>query len=354
MKTVFILVPIFDPSGPIKGAIALANALAPSRSVTLVALKNGPGSDAALDRRVRQVCLGDAGSHVQRYRAYRGMLREAGGRDRIASISLCFSADFVNVMCRDQAVTCASVRGNLTQIYRLDYGRLAAPLAVGHLMALRGMDYVVAMTAAMSAQVARYTGRMPVQIGNFIDESALEPYRTLPRRDGALRFVFLASLSQRKRPELVVDALADLVTRGVDAHLDVVGDGPLKRAIDERVASSRLQGVVTVHGHLQDPYPILADADAMVLPSIAEGIPRASLEALHLGVPCLLSDADGNAEIIQDGVNGVLLTRDADLPEAMLGAARLGRAMTERRSLLPDACRQAFAAQRYLDLVEGV
>jgi glycosyltransferase involved in cell wall biosynthesis len=354
VRSIFVLVPTFIPTGPIKGAIALANALAATRPVTLVSLKPGPGGDAPLHAGVRQVCLGDAAAtHLQRLHAYRRMLREAGGRARAASISLCFSADLVNVFCHDHAVTCASVRGNLTRIYRLDYGPLATPLAVAHLVALRGMDHVVAMTAAMSSQVARYTGRTPARIGNFVDESALEPYRRTERRDGRLRFIFLASLTPRKRPEMVVDAISDLVNRGVSARLDFVGDGPLKQAVADRIARRGLEEVVTVHGHLHDPYTILADADAMVLPSIAEGVPRASLEALHLGVPCVLSDADGNGEIVQDGLNGVLLKREAELADAMLAAARLSRTGTARQSLLPAGCRQAAAAQRYLELVEG-
>jgi glycosyltransferase involved in cell wall biosynthesis len=352
VRSIFILVPSLRPTGPIKGAIALANALAPIRTVTVVSLKNGPGVDAPVDARVRHVSLAGAGHPGQRLVAYRRLLREAGGRGRVGSISLCFSADLVNVFCHEHAVTCASVRGNLTQIYRLDYGRLAAALAVAHLTALRGVDHVVAMTSAMSTQVARYTGRVPTLIGNFVDEAALAGYRSRATRDGPVRFVFLASLTRRKRPELVVEAMRTLLARGVRAHLDVIGDGPLKMSVAEQVARHGLTDAVTVHGHLQDPYPLLSAADAMVLPSIAEGIPRASLEALYLGVPCVLRDADGNREVIEDGVTGVLLRQECDLPGAMLAAAELGRT-TDRDSLLPAGCRQEAAARRYLELVEG-
>lgn len=55
MRSFFILVPSPHPTGPVKGACALANALAPSRRVVLVFLKPGPGVDAALDDRVERV-----------------------------------------------------------------------------------------------------------------------------------------------------------------------------------------------------------------------------------------------------------------------------------------------------------
>ena len=59
MREIFVLVPSLHPDGPVKGAIALCNALADLRHVTLVALKPGPGADIPLDRRVAMVSMGD-------------------------------------------------------------------------------------------------------------------------------------------------------------------------------------------------------------------------------------------------------------------------------------------------------
>ena len=354
MRAIFILVPSLHPAGPIKGAVALANAIAGQRTVTLVALKNGPGADAYLNDRVRVVSLAGVGNGVQRVAAYRRMLIDAGGRNMVASISLGFSADMVNLCCRGQAVTCSSVRGNLPRNYQLDYGPAGVPLALGHLAALRGLDHVVAMTASMARQVGRYAGRLPSVIGNFVDEAVLESYRNDDTRTGALRFVFLASLSPRKRPDVLIDALARIRGAGVDAHLDLIGDGPMKSRIIEQVDCLGLTSVVNLHGHLRDPYPLLAHADALVLPSLSEGLSRAGLEAMHLGVPCVLRDVDGNAELVQNGINGALFRQDGDLAEAMLAVADFSRRTLRRKSLLPPGYRQHVAAHWYLELVEAV
>lgn len=352
MKTVFILVPAPRPTGPVKGAYALANALAPLRRVTIVFLKKGPGADAPLDERVEAISLADApGGWRGRLNAYRQLLRSAGGRKQVGSISMCLSADWINRFCRGEAVTCASVRGNLPQNYRLDYGWMGTFAAIGHLLALRTFDHVVAMTDAMARQIwsiARI--RTPV-IGNFVDEAALEHYRQpVPGPRDPWRFVFVGSLTERKQPGQVVNALQALASH--ELRLDIVGDGPLRQAIETSVSARGLQDRVQLHGQLADPYPLVASADAFVLPSRSEGVSRAALEALHLGVPCVLRDVDGNAELLSAPAAGALFVQDEGLANAMLQTAMGARSRTQRASLLPPAFRQHLAARRYLELLE--
>jgi glycosyltransferase involved in cell wall biosynthesis len=247
------------------------------------------------------------------------------------------------------------VRGNLPVNYRMDYGRIGGPVAAAHLKALRRLDYVVAMTHAMAAQVRRYTGRMPDIIANFIDEAPVEQYRRSDIAPGAgYRFVFLASLTERKQPVSVVDAFAALCGAGFNACLDIVGDGPLRDRVSQQIARLGLQASVVLHGHLDNPYSLVAQADVMVLPSLSEGMPRAALEALHLGIPCVLRAVDGNAELIEEGVNGALFTSDTDLAPVMARTVQWARARRgPTRSLLPEHCRQRPAALRYLALVDG-
>ena len=51
----------------------------------------------------------------------------------------------------------------------------------------------------------------------------------------------------------------------------------------------------------------------MVLPSFSEGVSRSALEALFLGVPCVLRDVDGASELIHDGINGYLFNENSEL-----------------------------------------
>lgn len=356
VRSIFILVPSDSPAGPVKGAYALANALVEQRKVTLVALKRGPGAQTRLDPQVHRLCLADkARSLLGRVHAYRALLRAAGGRDRVASISMCLSADVVNAMCIGDAITCASVRGNLLINYRHDYGAVGIPLAIAHLFTLRWHNYIVAMNKPMAVQVRRYSGRTPTVIGNFVDESSLETSRKTKKRSGPFRFVFIGSLTSRKQPLLLLQALRILSQRGVSARLEYIGTGPLYEKIHSEVERYGLVQQVVLHGFINKPADLLSEADVMVLPSLSEGISRAALEALFLGIPCVLRNADGNSELVSEGYSGALFDRDEDLPDAMLRGTEVSRRNTTvREPLLSETFRQATVAESYLRLLEGV
>jgi glycosyltransferase involved in cell wall biosynthesis len=145
----------------------------------------------------------------------------------------------------------------------------------------------------------------------------------------------------------------------VNYRLILIGDGPknYNTEITNLIGDLGLSRRVKIYGYStynQVVVPLQA-ADVFVLPSFSEGIARAALEALHLGVPCVLRDVDGNRELIRPRHNGALFTRNEDLPDAVRAAAAIavtpnGRS---RESLLPDAFRQKSAVDKYLHLVES-
>lgn len=353
MRRIFILVPSLHPTGPVKGAVALANALSRYCNVTLVALKPGPGVGAPVNDSVRVVRL-DARLGIRgRISECRRLIADAASAAEVASISFCFSADLANRVLASRATTIASVRGNLPQNYRHDYGLPGLPFAALHLLMLRGVHWAVAMTEAMADQMTPFVGYRPPVIRNFIDEAHLEGFRSAAPPTGPIRIVFLGSLSRRKQPQLLLTALRTLLDGGQDARADVIGSGPLQPELQRLTDKLRLGERVVMHGQLTNPYYVLAGADALVLPSLSEGIPRAGLEALFLGVPCVLRDSDGNAELIRPIENGALFKNNSELPDAILAAAQLSRKHGTRLALLPPEFRQAEAAERYLALAEG-
>ncbi len=354
-RTILILVPSPHPTGPVKGAFALANALAPIRRIVLVYLKDGPGVDANLDTRVEEILLATTpGGWRGRLRVYQRLLRDGGGREKVASLSMCLSADLFNRFCSEDAVICSSVRGNLPQNYRHDYGMIGTCLAFAHLLVLRSFDHVFAMTEAMATQIHSIAGVRSKIIGNFVDEQALECFRSAsPHIKGGFRFVYVGSLTRRKQPALIVQAIKLLISQDYDVKLDVIGDGPLRESISAMVVKNGLQEHVQLHGQVANPYPLIADADAFVLPSRSEGVSRAALEALCLGVPCVLRNVDGNAELLSNPMAGELFSNDLDLSRAMVEAATRGRTRSIKSNLLPPSFRQSPAAMQYLQIIEG-
>ena len=307
-RSVFILVPSPYPTGPIKGAIALANALALSCRVTLVFLKDGPGASTPLAPSVKVVSLATISMGLYpKLRVYRRLLMNAGGRSVVRSISMCLSADLLNRFCRSCAVTICSVRGNLFKNYKFDYGFLGGSIAYLHLRLLASFDHVIAVTDAMSRQIRKITTTHSKIIGNFVDERFLDRYRVdVSSCKADFRFVFVGSLSARKQPQVVLEAFEILLRQGMEIQLDIIGGGPLKSSLEERVFNSGYDEKVRIHGHLSDPYPLIARADVFVLPSASEGVSRAAMEALYLGVPCVLRNVDGNVDLLRSHESGAV------------------------------------------------
>lgn len=354
MRRLFVLVPSLVSTGPIKGAIALCNSLVEKCNVTLVALKPSPAFPEGIDSRVQVVSLGGINGWRERLRKYKNMLREAGGGAHVASLSFCLSADIFNCLVRRHAVTLSSIRGHLLRTYKVDFGPVGLLLAVIHFLIAARLERVITMTDRMARQFAAVARKRPVVIGNFIDEAQLEPFRSLSAANGAeWRFVFIGRLCSLKSPGQVIDAVCLLAEQGISCSLDLYGDGLLMERLRTEVMQRNRSGMIRFHGHVDNPWAQAASAHCLVLPSLTEGISRAVLEALYLGVPCVLRDVDSNSELIQSGNNGELFSDAESLVAAMKDAAYLGtRLASNRPILLSEQFRQAPCVRRYYQLLQ--
>ncbi len=129
-------------------------------------------------------------------------------------------------------------------------------------------------------------------------------------RSGPFRLLTVGQLAAAKGQHVLLEAMERLVAEGLDVELRLVGDGPLRGSLEERVAASGLAGRVRFEGyrHNAEVLRMYGDADAFVLPSFAEGIPVVLMEAMASGTPCVASRITGIPELIEDGVSGLLVT----------------------------------------------
>ena len=349
---IFIILPADIPTGPVKGAYALANSLVNFYKVTLVTVKRGSGANARIDSRICKVCLADrATKFTDKLKIYRNLLLDSGGPAMVVSLSFCLSADFLNIFCKSYALTCSSVRGNLFVNYRHDYGLVGLAIAFVHLFALRRIDKVIAMNAVMAEQIYKLTGRNPCVISNFIDEPTFKNLECSRSNFGQYRFIFLGSLTSRKQPVMIVRALKEIRDLGIDASLNYLGSGPEQTKIEKLVNELGLHNYIKIFGFIERPESLIVQSDVLVLPSLSEGISRAAMEALYLGVPCVLRDVDGNNELIKDGENGATFRNKAELVGAMLKAAEISRKTEYRECFLPPNFRQNFATEQYVKVI---
>ncbi len=133
--------------------------------------------------------------------------------------------------------------------------------------------------------------------------------------------VFVGRFSEQKQPQLFVEALGHL--RGQPWQATMIGDGPFMPAVVKTLARHGLADRVRLTGWLAAPQVqrVLAGADALVMPSLSEGLPLAAIEALKHGLAIVASDIPGLRDVLANGVNGLVFpVRDIAALAQKLGA----------------------------------
>jgi glycosyltransferase involved in cell wall biosynthesis len=102
-------------------------------------------------------------------------------------------------------------------------------------------------------------------------------------------------------------------------RLLVCGDGEDAAAMRGLIAELKLQDRVELMGYRKDIYAVMQGADVLVLPSWYEGMPNVFLEALAIGIPCIVSDIPSHKDLISNAQ--CAKTFDPRSPEEL--AARL-------------------------------
>ena len=170
--------------------------------------------------------------------------------------------------------------------------------------------------------------------------------------DGSPVVVFAGRLSPEKRPDLVLDAFRAL-TRERAVRLLVLGDGPLRSQVQQRIIDEGLAGRCALAGHVDNVFPLMATADVLVLASDFEGFGNVLVEAMACGVQVVATDCPhGPAEILAGGRYGQLVpTGDAPALAAAIARSLSGEHRVERAVLRQRAGEfgVARAAAAYLD-----
>jgi glycosyltransferase involved in cell wall biosynthesis len=137
----------------------------------------------------------------------------------------------------------------------------------------------------------------------------------------------IGRLTAVKRQDLLLRAFAGMRRRVADAHLLLVGDGPLMPDLRALAATLGVEACVHFTGYQTQPEQYLQLMDLFALTSCSEGMPLVVLEAWAARVPVVASRVGGLPELIEDGRTGLLFPSGDEA--ALVGA--LYRLLTDRR-----------------------
>ncbi len=142
-----------------------------------------------------------------------------------------------------------------------------------------------------------------------------------------VRIGFIGRLDPIKRVPLLIRAMKHLPT---DWRLDIFGEGADRAMIERAIADDGLTDRVTLHGVIPKPQSALATIDVLALPSLAEGFGLVLIEAMAAGVPVVAADSPGIRDVVQHGVNGLLV----DVTDSAAFAKALQHACAEQKGTL--------------------
>jgi glycosyltransferase involved in cell wall biosynthesis len=244
--------------------------------------------------------------------------------------------------------TAACPRGDFVHI-----ARLGGPYDLKY---YRRCDHLVAVTRGLRDRfVARGwpADRVHV-IGNFAEPIEARPADRAQVATPAQAPLLLAL--GRLHPNKAFDVLIDAVRLLPDAYLWIAGEGPLRRELALHAAARGVTDRIRFLGWRADTASLMAAADLVVVPSRREPHGTVVLEAWAQSRPLVAAAAEGPRELVNDGIDGILVP--VDDPEALAAAIRrvLGdgnlraRLAAAGRATLEAHHGEAAVVARYLDL----
>jgi glycosyltransferase involved in cell wall biosynthesis len=169
-----------------------------------------------------------------------------------------------------------------------------------------------------------------------------------PTDSGRLRLLNVGSFQPKKNQAFVVDVAKELVRRGVDFEIHLLGDGETRPAVESSVRDAGLADRVLLHGNVHGVEGWMRNSHVYLHTAWYEPFGLVLLEAMAVGLPCVTLDGKGNRDLIEEGRNGFLLERQ----DAAAFADRIVELATDReRYRAMSAYARAFAQKYDIDTI---
>lgn len=169
--------------------------------------------------------------------------------------------------------------------------------------AVRQATAVIVTTTELQQHVSQFTHHDKVHlIPNGVDTQLFAP-STQTVVDEPPTILFIGRFTPQKNLPILLQAVSQLNT---PFRLKLIGDGPLRKDLEHQAHSLGIQVEFTGVVPHQELPKHLQRATLFVLPSLTEGHPKALIEAMSCGIPCIASDSDGNRLLIQQDRTGLL------------------------------------------------
>lgn len=163
--------------------------------------------------------------------------------------------------------------------------------------------------------------------------------------------VYVGRLAPVKNHALLLNAFHTALSSMPELRLWIVGDGSERERLESLTAELGISRQVTFWGQQLDVAPFLSAADAFVMSSKSEGLPMSLLQAFSLGVPAVVTDVGGMAEVVRLARAGITVPANdpAVMAAGMLRMAANDAERTQFSTNAEEAFHSRFTLQKMAD-----
>ena len=133
------------------------------------------------------------------------------------------------------------------------------------------------------------------------------PLLTEYRENGYKIIGNVGRLSEQKGMEYFINAVPGVIEKFPKTKFVIVGDGEDKDKLVNMVKEKNMDEYITFLGYRSDIQNVMSQMDFIVLSSLWEGLPLTPIEAFSVGKTVVATAVDGTPEIVQNGINGILI-----------------------------------------------
>jgi glycosyltransferase involved in cell wall biosynthesis len=189
---------------------------------------------------------------------------------------------------------------------KFDLGLHLAMSLMSHLSAL-----IIVVSRSLQDDYARHIRRDKLRLvyQSVTVSDEIEKANRLRPNNQIFQCVLVGSVHPSKGQDEAIAALLEVIRRGINAQLLIVGDGSkhFQAALRQQVEDYGLTEQVKFIGYSENPMRIMRAADVILMCSRREAFGRATVEAMLAGKPVIgTANSGGTAELIQDGITGLL------------------------------------------------
>ena len=182
---------------------------------------------------------------------------------------------------------------------------------------------------------------------NAIDLVRFKPIETQAKSN---EITIIGSLVNKKGQQLAIDCIAELKSRGILVHLNVLGEGPNRALLLDQIAHLNLQDSITLHGNVQFPEQFLQKSQIYLHTAIYEPFGLVLIEAMACGLPVICTDGKGNRDLIREGENGFLIwERNSKLLADKIEILLQNDSLRSKMGIASNKFAQEFGLEKYIE-----